>query len=216
MACFVWRKDSTLVSTQHFVTSPTGFGRVIYGLHTWDRPTKTPFLYVTISFSRMGISTTSLIARSSKGGNLSMGYNQRWKRRRVDFPFHFAPRRALCDARHAAASPLTRAADRYRSLGERWAGYRVMAGEIGGSGPTIFGGAAEDVRMGSTMAAAHGAAGGGGASRTVAELGRELAHRDERTTAIESAAERSLTTRDERIKALETAVHSDLAPPDEK
>jgi hypothetical protein len=29
MACFVWRKERTLVSTRHFVTPPTGFGRVI-------------------------------------------------------------------------------------------------------------------------------------------------------------------------------------------
>ena len=28
LACFVWRKDSTLVSTLHFVPSPTGFGSV--------------------------------------------------------------------------------------------------------------------------------------------------------------------------------------------
>jgi len=48
--------------------------------------------------------------------------------------------------------------------------------------------------------------GGGGASRTVAELERDLAQRDERTAAMESAAERSLAACDERIKALETAV----------
>ena len=28
LACFVWREDITLVSTRHFVTSPTGVGRV--------------------------------------------------------------------------------------------------------------------------------------------------------------------------------------------